>query len=246
MSEETLKAPFPYFGGKRKVADSLSPLRWICVPRSTHEGPVVQSFLFRISRSQICGHVAFLASALQAIRCAFVFVEFRLLLCIPAVVAAFCFARQLVTIFVASVFRWAIPAQVRKPVVCFGSVWIMAALLMVSSRPNKRLQNQPMHTPSKDLSLDVQIHREVAAPVTMTLKPSRLSNSSGSPVVAAFSLECPNRSVVTNQVVFKSNHRPQISFNHLPGSHTPPFPGRPRTGSRKWRRAAGWTSIIGT
>ena len=213
-----MKAPFPYFGGKRMIADLVwqrfgrlcSPAVRTFFPNSSHEGTVIDSFFNGVSGLDGNYYMTFFASGLQSVSGAAVFIKFRVQFCKGADGTSLIWFTEPIFIFVSRIVRCGSPSKIFKMIIRFAGIGIMTGLVANGSRSDKGFENEALNLPTKDLASAVKIDNNITGTVFMSLQSSSFSDSTRSFIIATLPFECPNRSVIPNKIIFKSYNWPEF------------------------------------
>ena len=102
------------------------------------------------------------------------------------------------------------PTKVGQVVVGPARVRIVARLLTIVGRPDKRLQNEPMNSPGHDLVGKTEAHHLIPRGVEVRLqRPRGVRELVGQSGVTALETDRPNRPVITNEVARAVRNRLQ-------------------------------------
>lgn len=220
----TLKAPFPYFGGKRSVADLIWQ-RFGDVPNALFGPPpphvfaIGDAFLFRVTRRDGSHTVAMLALSLRAIRRPAVAVKIRDWFALLAGSACLCDNAGTVPNFVDDVLTMGVPTQVLGTVVRLGRVGVVAGFHAVGPRPDEGHKYQFMDALNDRLAINTKIDPVISRASFLNRKQARGAYLPSKSCCAPFALCGPNLAIGISKVVrecwdaFHSNtlHKPTRS-----------------------------------
>lgn len=194
VSQQTLRAPFPWFGGKSAVADLI----WLtAIPRisfslSSHELAVGLSLFMVVTSCKRCGDVALFALRLAPIPGTFIQVETLKRFYLKAGFTRLCRDIWLVAIAVLCIFARSVPAKILRAIIRLVGIRVVTSVIAIRSRTGERQQNQSMHAHCLLASIHHERHSDVPRTAQVCFKFSRFSKAIRPYVIPALAATCPN------------------------------------------------------
>jgi hypothetical protein len=193
---------------------------------ATHVLAIRGALALDVSRGDRIADVTCLAVALPAIARTLIEVKLgKQSNCAASGASLFC--RSVATTeSIADVFRVSVPSQVGKPVVGRVAVRVVARIVPIGTRTNKRTQHKIVNFARHYLAVDVERHLKIPAGIAIGLHDSWRADSACAPIIPALALDAQYSAIVTREIAVAAGNRLE-SLRHTAILPKPTHLGQP-------------------